>query len=518
MDFDVDSGSSNLSDSSREVIGSNESFSRFLPYTKLHFREASNESDQLKIHQDINHGSSNSINYSLSDYGGSIDSLNIPIIHLGSRSSQSAALEDLVPMNKIEGFNSIPFTTDKNDGNDTSSRNSSKPKDVGNGSSGLTTRSPASDMARQSVIHGFSPTQSPPIQVMEQPQVFDPHRIPSNIFEKPPTPTEWSLASNDSLFSIRFGNSFTRDHASVKNDLTRSGSKTTKNAELQSSSEVIMITPPPPIVVTSIRNQSANPTVEKRKTDERTSETGKDGCKVNSLKLKDITEGGLINVTIKDDIKSITNPQLEPIKQTPEVSWIPTSTSNPSDERGNRTLSSAPVRKKSSPPSCYCFSCNRSLCCCTWPKWRFGCPSCDCNCPSCDLRCPSCDCKTSCDCNSPSCDCKCPSCNFRCPSCKFGCPSCKFGCPTCRFGCLSCKLGCCCCPPCNFCSNCSCWSWCCNWNCGCKRCFPPCNFCSNCSWSWCCNWNYGCKRCCPPFNMYVPRSLSPSLPNLSNYL
>ncbi|KDP27246.1 hypothetical protein JCGZ_19945 [Jatropha curcas] len=43
---------------------------------------------------------------------------------------------------------------------------------------------------------------------------YDPNRIPSAIFTgKPASPMEWSLASNESLFSIHMGNnSFTRDH------------------------------------------------------------------------------------------------------------------------------------------------------------------------------------------------------------------------------------------------------------------------------------------------------------------
>lgn len=56
---------------------------------------------------------------------------------------------------------------------------------------------------------------SPPIQTMGQPGNYDPNRIPSHIFSaKPTTPTDWSVASNESLFSIHMGNnSFSRDNA-----------------------------------------------------------------------------------------------------------------------------------------------------------------------------------------------------------------------------------------------------------------------------------------------------------------
>ncbi|CAL9111444.1 unnamed protein product [Musa acuminata var. zebrina] len=55
----------------------------------------------------------------------------------------------------------------------------------------------------------LEPRQSPPVQVMEKSDPADPNRIPSSIFErsKSTTPMEWSVASNESLFSIHVGNS-----------------------------------------------------------------------------------------------------------------------------------------------------------------------------------------------------------------------------------------------------------------------------------------------------------------------
>ncbi|KAI6700468.1 hypothetical protein NL676_014792 [Syzygium grande] len=48
-----------------------------------------------------------------------------------------------------------------------------------------------------------------------RPAGYDPNRIPSTIFNSKPTnPTDWSVASNESLFSIHMGNnSFSRDQA-----------------------------------------------------------------------------------------------------------------------------------------------------------------------------------------------------------------------------------------------------------------------------------------------------------------
>ncbi|KAF5957564.1 hypothetical protein HYC85_004789 [Camellia sinensis] len=61
-----------------------------------------------------------------------------------------------------------------------------------------------------------SPKQSPPTQMMGRAgSEYDPNRIPSSVFaSKPSTPMEWSVASNESLFSIHMGNnSFSRDYA-----------------------------------------------------------------------------------------------------------------------------------------------------------------------------------------------------------------------------------------------------------------------------------------------------------------
>ncbi|XXG51975.1 hypothetical protein AAC387_Pa03g0413 [Persea americana] len=65
----------------------------------------------------------------------------------------------------------------------------------------------------------FSPnavtkTQSPPNQVIGKSDEPDPHRIPSSVFARKTStsPMEWSMASNESLFSIHVGNSsFSKD-------------------------------------------------------------------------------------------------------------------------------------------------------------------------------------------------------------------------------------------------------------------------------------------------------------------
>ncbi|XP_058776265.1 uncharacterized protein LOC131650577 [Vicia villosa] len=64
-------------------------------------------------------------------------------------------------------------------------------------------------------FQGGSVTHSPPIQLMSSNHNsgYDPNRIPSSAFgPKPASPMEWSVASNESLFSLHFGNnSFSRE-------------------------------------------------------------------------------------------------------------------------------------------------------------------------------------------------------------------------------------------------------------------------------------------------------------------
>ncbi|CAA2990150.1 uncharacterized protein LOC111400921 [Olea europaea var. sylvestris] len=63
--------------------------------------------------------------------------------------------------------------------------------------------------------NGTFQMQSPPVQTMGRPAGYDPNRIPSSIFSpKPTSAMEWSVTSNESLFSIHMGNnSFSRDQA-----------------------------------------------------------------------------------------------------------------------------------------------------------------------------------------------------------------------------------------------------------------------------------------------------------------
>lgn len=110
--------------------------------------------------------------------------------------------------------------------------------------------------ASESKVHDMP---YPPIQTMERVGGYDPHRIPSSVFEisKSTTPMEWSVASNESLFSIHVGNSsFSRDNFFLFNDLPKSG-------ELNKSGEVIMSSPPVPVSSPAPEIETKSPEVVK---------------------------------------------------------------------------------------------------------------------------------------------------------------------------------------------------------------------------------------------------------------
>ncbi|XP_061366505.1 uncharacterized protein LOC133309723 [Gastrolobium bilobum] len=95
---------------------------------------------------------------------------------------------------------SSSISSDSSDSSDDDSIDNFETKDAGLGS-------PVWSFQSGSV------TQSPPIQYMS-PNGYDPNRIPSSVFSRPASPMEWSLTSNESLFSLHLGNSsFSMDHA-----------------------------------------------------------------------------------------------------------------------------------------------------------------------------------------------------------------------------------------------------------------------------------------------------------------
>ncbi|KAF2325452.1 hypothetical protein GH714_028790 [Hevea brasiliensis] len=103
---------------------------------------------------------------------------------------------------------------------------SSKSRGSDNGFANQTITFPVPDFIRESNHeHVVSMMQSPPTQVMERSRGggagYDPLRIPSAIFEtnKTTSPVDWSIASNDSLFSLQLGNSFSRERKPAEVEL-----------------------------------------------------------------------------------------------------------------------------------------------------------------------------------------------------------------------------------------------------------------------------------------------------------
>jgi hypothetical protein len=138
-----------------------------------------------------------------------------------SSSSSDSSFEDLFQIDKNEVHKyaqiaSLPDPDDRalKDESDTSRNSSSISEEKGNVSPGPTSTSQVSDIIYELVVHGMPSTQSPQIQVMDRSEGYDPDRIPSSVFttSKSTTPMEWSVASNESLFSIHIGNnSFSKE-------------------------------------------------------------------------------------------------------------------------------------------------------------------------------------------------------------------------------------------------------------------------------------------------------------------
>ncbi|GAU34554.1 hypothetical protein TSUD_219380 [Trifolium subterraneum] len=89
----------------------------------------------------------------------------------------------------------------------------------------------------------MSPTLSPSIQVMDRSGGYDSSRIPSSIFEinSNINPLEWSLASNDSLFSIHIDqNSFSKDTFKFRE--SQRSEKLTKPVEQNTFNQIPSVT------------------------------------------------------------------------------------------------------------------------------------------------------------------------------------------------------------------------------------------------------------------------------------
>lgn len=107
--------------------------------------------------------------------------------------------------------------------------------------------------SRMSNVTNGSPTESPAIQMMDRSGGYDPSRIPSSVFarSKSNIELEWSVASNESLFSLHLGNnSFSRDHILMLGDFGKL--EPTKSGELFGFSPPAPALAPAPVVESEI--------------------------------------------------------------------------------------------------------------------------------------------------------------------------------------------------------------------------------------------------------------------------
>uniref|UniRef100_A0A9I9D397 Uncharacterized protein n=1 Tax=Cucumis melo TaxID=3656 RepID=A0A9I9D397_CUCME len=141
----------------------------------------------------------------------------------------------------------------KDDDSNVSSNCSSK-SEKSSGSPCPTSVSQVSGLTHESGGNVLSPTQSPSLQTMDRmggyDESYDPFRIPSAVFQRSSsvTPMEWSIASNESLFSIQVGNnSFSRDHVSMLSEFGKSG-ELTKSGKFKKADESFVFSQPPAVI------------------------------------------------------------------------------------------------------------------------------------------------------------------------------------------------------------------------------------------------------------------------------
>ncbi|XP_057481992.1 uncharacterized protein LOC130768905 [Actinidia eriantha] len=210
------------------------------------------------------------------------------------------------------------------------------------------TSSQVSDLTNETLSHSTSLTESPPTQVMERPHGFDHHRIPPSIFaSKPHSPMDWSVASNESLFSIRLGNnSFSRDAGhKLSGELLESGDlqKNANLPEFGESHKASGFTPPP--------------TIRGKESERKYVNIGRNFGEI---------EAAPADKKIKDAPIEIASDHSEELLPVSELSF-----NNCSDEITTTTDTqtfASPKKKKHARSSWYCSNCSCGFCCPTRPS------------------------------------------------------------------------------------------------------------------------------------------------------
>ncbi|XP_044491171.1 uncharacterized protein LOC123215226 [Mangifera indica] len=133
-----------------------------------------------------------------------------------------------------------------------STGNSSRSKELDNGSPVPPSTSPVSQITHESSVYDLPSTQSPPLQVMDRLGGYDPLRIPSTVFERrDSTPLELSSSSSESLFSLHLGNnSISIDHGFML------GGEALQSGEIPESGEFIKFSSSSPVPVEETKGKS----------------------------------------------------------------------------------------------------------------------------------------------------------------------------------------------------------------------------------------------------------------------
>lgn len=319
----------------------------------------------------------------------------------------------------------------------------------------------------------LSPTRPPPFQTMERSEGYDPSRIPASIFiSGTSTPKEWSVNSNDSLFSIGIGrNSVAREQfagaeSSNSQDLI-APEESQKWKPFHGSGELSR----PKELHSSPAVKTSNKVTLWGETSPMSKEKKVKQKRLDLRKNRTLLKGQPKNIPSRNiGVEGKTN---EGRKNRDEIQ-------HSVENRTNNQSSVSPINKEPSKmPCCQCSS-NCSCCRVSSRPCRWFCCMFSSNCNSeCCSRSPCWSCKWSCP---PSSCCKCPSCS------KCSCS------PT-----LCCKrLSCCPCSKCSFSPSCCCkWpscSSCCSFKCH----FPDCSYRKCITYCCSCKGLKGCRRkkCC----------------------
>ncbi|XP_019454756.1 PREDICTED: uncharacterized protein LOC109355924 [Lupinus angustifolius] len=299
----------------------------------------------------MNGGESGKNNYSDTHINGT-KSISASTRRSSSSSSSESSSDGFFGMDTLK-FTTSGASTSKSEQNYVSNSQSSSKSEVDN----IPPVSISTFQVCNNVIHNqkdMPPTVSPPIQVMDRSGGFDPARIPSAVFDINTNPLEWSLASNESLFSLHVGdNSFSRDH--VFGEVCMS-------PEFTKSGETNLFTRTQSVIIEEIDTARNSVNVE----NPQTVETSDEPFKVEEERLS-------------EDQNEIKNSD-----QTASSKSSKVNVSSLYHESENSSRSFAFPIKKRPRSLCYCSNCSWAFCY-KWPTCCHTRPSCKCS--SCGWAC-----------------------------------------------------------------------------------------------------------------------------------